>query len=185
MTSQGANYYIKRVLRTICFVALFFAALTPGFGQPKPTATPLAPRPLPSAPQIVQPPAPAAPPTSGDQAPTAIPPAQTNNRPPPSVPGSTPLPDRTVTLQYPNSDVVDVLHLYETLTGKKLIMDNFVQGKVNIFLSRPVPREEAVKIIEINLLMNGYSLVPAEGRHRQSDRDQQQPAQRRHRDHFR
>ena len=42
-------------------------------------------------------------------------------------------------------------------------MDNFVQGKVSIFLSRPVPREEAIKIIEINLLMNGYSLVPAEG----------------------
>jgi general secretion pathway protein D len=59
--------------------------------------------------------------------------------------------------------VVDVLHLYETLTGKKLIMDNLVQGKVNIFISRPVPREEAIKIIEINLLMNGYSLIPAEG----------------------
>jgi len=28
------------------------------------------------------------------------------------------------------------LHLYEQLTNKKLIMDNFVQGKVNIFLSR-------------------------------------------------
>ena len=68
-----------------------------------------------------------------------------------------------VTLQYPNSDVVDVLRLYETLTGKKLIMDNFVQGKVNIFIAKPVPREEAIKIIEINLLLNKYSLVPAGG----------------------
>ncbi len=67
-----------------------------------------------------------------------------------------------VTLQYPNSDVADVLHLYENLTGKKLVMDNFVQGKVNIFISKPVPREEAIKIIEINLLLNGFSLVPAE-----------------------
>ncbi len=66
-----------------------------------------------------------------------------------------------VTLQYPNSDVADVLRLYETLTGKKLIMDNFVQGKVNIFIAKPIPREEAIKIIEINLLLNGYSLVPA------------------------
>jgi type II secretion system protein D len=66
-----------------------------------------------------------------------------------------------VTLQFPNSDVVDVLRYYENLTGKKLIMDNFVQGKVNIALSRPVPRDEAIKIIEMNLLMNGYSLVPA------------------------
>ena len=68
-----------------------------------------------------------------------------------------------VTLQYPNSDVADVLHLYSQLTGKKLVMDNFVQGKVNIFINRPIPRDEAIKIIEMNLLMNGYSLVPAEG----------------------
>ena len=67
-----------------------------------------------------------------------------------------------VRLQFPNSDVADILHLYEQLTGKKLIMDNFVQGKVNIFISKDVPREEAIKIIEINLLMNGFSLVPAE-----------------------
>ena len=67
-----------------------------------------------------------------------------------------------VRLQYPNSDVADILHLYETLTGKKLVMDNFVQGKVNIFIGKEVPREEAVKIIEINLLMNGFSLVPSE-----------------------
>jgi general secretion pathway protein D len=67
-----------------------------------------------------------------------------------------------VRLQFPNSDVVDVLHLYEQLTGKKLVMDNFVQGKVNIFIGKDVPREEAIKIIEINLLMNGFSLVPSE-----------------------
>ncbi|MEP6822293.1 MAG: secretin N-terminal domain-containing protein [Chthoniobacterales bacterium] len=88
--------------------------------------------------------------------------------PPPTssvTPGATAPPGAPdmVTLQYPNSDVVDVLRLYETLTGKKLIMDNFVQGKVNIFIAKPVPREEAIKIIEINLLLNKYSLVPAGG----------------------
>ncbi|HEY6069883.1 MAG TPA: secretin N-terminal domain-containing protein, partial [Chthoniobacterales bacterium] len=65
-------------------------------------------------------------------------------------------------MQFPNSDVVDVLHEYELLTGKKLVMDNFVQGKVNIFIAKDVPREEAIKIIEMNLLLNGYSLVPVE-----------------------
>jgi len=74
---------------------------------------------------------------------------------PPGVP-------KTVKLQYPNSDVQDVLHLYEQLTGAKLVMDNFVQGKVNIFISKDVPREEAIRIIEINLQMNGYSLVPSD-----------------------
>ena len=66
-------------------------------------------------------------------------------------------------LQFPNSDVADVLRFYESLTGKKLIMDNFVTGKVNIFLTKDVPRDEAIKIIEVSLLLNGYSLVPSEG----------------------
>jgi len=68
-----------------------------------------------------------------------------------------------VKLQFPNSDVADVLRFYESLTGKKLIMDNFVTGKVNIFLSKDVPRDEAIKIIEISLLLNGFSLIPSEG----------------------
>jgi len=67
----------------------------------------------------------------------------------------------TVRLQFPNSDVVDVLHLYEQLTGKKLVMDNFVQGKVNIFIARDVSREEAIKIIEMSMALNGISLVPS------------------------
>jgi general secretion pathway protein D len=67
----------------------------------------------------------------------------------------------TVRLQFPNSDVVDVLHLYEQLTGKKLVMDNFVQGKVNIFIAKDVSRDEAIKIIEMSMGLNGISLVPA------------------------
>jgi general secretion pathway protein D len=169
------------VLRPVCFVALSLAACSFAAGQtrvsPTPSIRPIA-KPLPSppatsktTPAITPKPAP-----PKDQAPppantTITAPAQTttttNVNPlpsataPPSVPGTTPISDKTVTLQFPNSDVVDVLRYYEQITGKKLIMDNFVQGKVNIALSRPVPREEAIKIIEMNLLMNGYSLVPA------------------------
>jgi len=82
-------------------------------------------------------------------------PAAANPTAPPGAPG-------TVRLQFPNSDVVDVLHLYEQLTGKKLVMDNFVQGKVNIFISKDVSREEAIKIIETSLALNGISVVPAD-----------------------
>jgi general secretion pathway protein D len=142
-------------------VALCLAALTPVFGQTKPAAS-TPPRPLPTPATQVAPPPPSSPAkTAAGEAPAAVPPAQTTASAAPSIPGTTPVSDKTVTLQFPNSDVVDVLHLYEQLTSKKLIMDNFVQGKVNIFLSRPVPRDEAIKIIEMNLLMNGYSLVPA------------------------
>ena len=84
--------------------------------------------------------------------------------PPRSNPAVNPSPAGSdlVKLQFPNSDVDDVLRLYEQLTGKKLVRDNFVQGKVNIFISKDVPREEAIKIIEMNLLMNGFSLIPAD-----------------------
>src|SRR5437764_7164694 len=153
---HSPTYYIKRVLRPLCSVALCLAALTSAFGQAKaPSAPAVSPRPLPTAPQV-------APSASTGPATTSNtpPPAQTSPAPA-SIPGLTPVPDKTVTLQFPNSDVVDVLHLYEQLTNTKLIMDNFVQGKVNIFLSRAVPKDEAIKIIEMNLLMNGYSLVPA------------------------
>src|SRR5207247_4632856 len=53
-----------------------------------------------------------------------------------------------------------VLRLYEQITGKRVIMDNFVQGKVNIFLTNDPTREEAIQIIKISLLMNWFSLVP-------------------------
>ena len=76
--------------------------------------------------------------------------------------GSTPNPQEHVKLQFPNSDVQDVLRYYEQLTGKRVIMDNFVNGKVNIFLTKDPTREEAIQIIQISLLMNGFSLVPEE-----------------------
>jgi general secretion pathway protein D len=140
----ASTIYIKPVLRLFCIAALSLAAIQIGFGQTKPAPTPT----LPNNPKAAAP-LPEAP---------AAPPAPAN------APGTSPLPpDRLVTLQYPNSDVADVLHLYEQLTGKKLVTDNFVQGKVNIFISKPLPREDAIKIIEMNLLMNGYALVPAEG----------------------
>jgi general secretion pathway protein D len=131
---------------------LILAAAGPSLAQVAPIAhpaeTPLAAtqpaRPAPSVARVF-------PPARADQTPGPAAPAN----PPPGAP-------QMVRLQFPNSDVTDVLHLYEQLTGKKLVMDNFVQGKVNIFIAKDVPREEAIKIIEMNLLLNGYSLIPAE-----------------------
>ena len=88
------------------------------------------------------------------------PPPKVANTPPADAPAPPGAP-ATVRLQFPNSDVVDVLHLYEQLTGKKLVMDNFVQGKVNIFIAKDVSRDEAIKIIEMSMALNGISLVPA------------------------
>lgn len=122
----------KAVHRFFCIATLVLASATAVSGQGKQTK---APRPEPSAPQVANP-------------------AEAPAPPPPNAPAM-------VRLQFPNSDVVDVLHLYEQLTGKKLVMDNFVQGKVNIFIAKDVSREEAIKIIEMSMSLNGISLVPA------------------------
>jgi len=96
---------------------------------------------------------------------TPDPPAPANagaiENPPPRDPPAAASASSPVRLQFPNSDVVDVLHYYEQLTGKKLVMDNFVQGKVNIFISKDVSRDEAIKIIEMSMALNGISLIPA------------------------
>jgi type II secretion system protein D len=127
------------VLRLSWVAAVLFTFSTGIFGQVAPVAAPGAP--------ATTPPVPPPPPPTAAAAPTTTAP-----------PGA---PDIVPQMQYLNSDVQDVLHLYEQLTGDKLVMDNFVQGKVNIFITKPVPREEAIQIIEMNLLMNGFSLVPA------------------------
>src|SRR5712672_1689559 len=97
----------------------------------------------------------------GSQRPTVPAVKAVNPQAPAEPPAAPPNAPATVRLQFPNSDVVDVLHLYEQLTGKKLVMDNFVQGKVNIFIAKDVSREEAIKIIEMSMALNGTSLVPA------------------------
>src|SRR5436309_2868426 len=121
----------KAVHRFFCIATLVLASATAGLGQNKPA------RPQPSAASEM-----------------ANPPAEAPAPAPPNAPAM-------VRLQFPNSDVVDVLHLYEQLTGKRLVMDNFVQGKVNIFIAKDVSREEAIKIIEMSMSLNGISLVPA------------------------
>ena len=67
-----------------------------------------------------------------------------------------------VKLQFPLADVNDVLRFYESLTGFKIIKDNFVQGKISVSVAEPVSREKAVQIIERSLMGNGYSIVQIE-----------------------
>ena len=66
---------------------------------------------------------------------------------------------RMVTLQFPHSDVNDVLQLYEKLTGFTIIKDNFVQGKIMISVAQPVTRDEAIQIMERTLFGNGYAIL--------------------------
>ena len=79
-----------------------------------------------------------------------------------AVPSNLPGQESMVSLQFPNVDVKELLAVYERLTKTNLVYDNQVIGTVSLMLAQEVPREEAIKIIEINLLLNGFTLVPVE-----------------------
>jgi len=82
-----------------------------------------------------------------------------------SPPGANPLSSQAdlVHLQFPNTDIQPILKVYEQLTGKRIVTDNTVVGTISIDISRPVTRDEAIRIIETSLYINGFALVPAEG----------------------
>jgi general secretion pathway protein D len=63
---------------------------------------------------------------------------------------------------FPQAEVRDVLKGYEELSGKRLIYDMQAIGQVTIEIKPPVTRGEALRIIEISLLMNGYTFVPTD-----------------------
>lgn len=76
------------------------------------------------------------------------------------VPGT---PDQEpVRLQFPNTDISAVLQFYEQLTNKHVITDNAVQGTINININKPVSRDEAIRIIETCLYLNGFSFASDE-----------------------
>ncbi len=120
-------------------------AAQPAAPQPvTPTATPATPQPIqpPPAPVVPQP------------TPTPQPPA----------PAAVPLGGAdTVNIQFPRSSVFEVLLTYEALTGKRLIRDSNLAGpEISIMVSQPVPKVDAIKLIESSLLLNGYSIVPVD-----------------------
>lgn len=82
---------------------------------------------------------------------------------PPAGPGVLGEQDVVNGLQFsPQSDVKEMLAYYEKLTNRRLIYDATVQGPVPLVINTKMSKEEAIKIIEIALLMNQFSLVPTE-----------------------
>ncbi|MEX1118271.1 MAG: secretin N-terminal domain-containing protein [Terrimicrobiaceae bacterium] len=85
------------------------------------------------------------------------------NTVPLAVPPIPPPQGDAVNIQFPKSSVLDVLALYESLTGKRMIRDSNLAGpELSIMVSQPVPRAEAIRIIESSLLLNGYTIVPVD-----------------------
>lgn len=93
--------------------------------------------------------------------PVATPPPAPTATPPPPVATPTPAPEPKVTLNFQNNPVTEILSLYETLTGKRLVRDSAVAQGAPLTIAVPgeIPRSEAIRIIEASLILNGYSFV--------------------------
>ncbi len=92
--------------------------------------------------------------------------AQQDSPPPSRVPSAQTAPEATaepVTIQFPHTSVSEVLTVYEKLTGKRIIRDSNLAGpELSIMVTDPVPRRDAVGLLESSLLLNGYTLVPVD-----------------------
>lgn len=82
----------------------------------------------------------------------------------PGGPGGGPIGDQ-VSLQFPLNPVNDILNIYERLIGKPIVKDSsiFEGPQVSLVTPAQVSREEAVRLIEAALLVNGYILVAEPG----------------------
>ncbi len=78
----------------------------------------------------------------------------------PGGPGGGPIGDR-VSLQFPLNPVNDILSIYERLIDKPIVKDNTIFSGPQVSLVTPseVSKEEAIRLIEAALLVNGYILV--------------------------
>lgn len=72
-----------------------------------------------------------------------------------------PIGEGPIRLQFPNSDVHDVLIFYEKLIGKSVIYDNQVVGPVRLVTPEAVDRDKAVALIEKVIFANGFQIVDA------------------------
>ncbi len=70
-----------------------------------------------------------------------------------------------VMMQFATNPVADILAIYEKLTGLTLIKDSniFDGAQISLVTPKPVPKDEAIKLIEASLLTNGYAIVTEPG----------------------
>jgi type II secretory pathway component GspD/PulD (secretin) len=65
----------------------------------------------------------------------------------------------SVTLNFPQNDVGDILSLYASLTHYKIVRDSVRYGPLSLSVPGPLPPPEAIDIIEKTLFANGYSII--------------------------
>lgn len=67
--------------------------------------------------------------------------------------------DNVTGLNYSHARVQDFLRVYEKLAGLPLVCDSSVQGTLSLKTSITLSKAEAKRLMEVALLINGFSLV--------------------------
>lgn len=149
-------------------VLLFAQEIAPAPAQ-SPAPTPARPLRLPgtaftSAPAQVQPAAkPAGRPNLPDEAPPAAPVPSPQTLGGDGQPSAASSGEALVNIDFPNTEIGDVLDYYGRLTGKKVLRDTTVNGKIQVRVVNPVTTSEAIRILETVFSLNGFTLIPGPG----------------------
>jgi len=156
--------YITRVSRLLSFPPVLSLSLLFGAAAlaqnpipaPIPAATPGLARPVPGLP---------APLPRTVQQPTVQPPMPPLPGNAAIAPAAAPGVEMEAKMEFENADIRTIMNIYQRLTKKELIYENSAlqQGAaVTIIVDHEIPKDEAIRIIERTLLMNGVYLVPNE-----------------------
>jgi type II secretory pathway component GspD/PulD (secretin) len=66
----------------------------------------------------------------------------------------------TVRLFFPGNQIGEIASFYEMLTGRHLVRDTNLSGPmITLTVPEPVPKSQAIALIEAALMLNGYTLV--------------------------
>jgi hypothetical protein len=66
--------------------------------------------------------------------------------------------EKPIVIQYPNSDVADVLRFYASLTGTKISTEPGLSGKISIMTAHAIPRLQAISLIRDKLMQAGFEI---------------------------
>lgn len=80
-----------------------------------------------------------------------------------SLAAALPKKSETVVLNFQNADIPSVVRFMSELTGKKIILDPEVKGKITLSSSKPVSIQEAWELFSTALGMQGYGVVEKKG----------------------
>ncbi|MGH9885330.1 MAG: secretin N-terminal domain-containing protein, partial [bacterium] len=76
---------------------------------------------------------------------------------------ATPAGDSTVTLDFQDAEITDVIGVIARATGKNFLYDDRVRGRVTVISPEPVTADEAYRVFESILQVKGFTTVPSPG----------------------